>query len=71
MVMMFEEMTKEEKMKFIRCCNKASRMYEMLRCIHKKRLIPESWKSHYKELEELIDYVEGKDKETFDGRMPV
>ncbi len=49
----------------------APRMYEMLKCIHKKRLIPENWKNHYKELEELIDEIEGKNKENFDGRMPV
>lgn len=57
--------------KSIRLCNASEKMYEMLKCIHKKRLIPENWKSHYNDLEDLIKEIEGDFEENFDARMPI
>lgn len=57
--------------KAIRLCNASERMYNMLHCIHRKRLIPENWKSHYKDLEDLFKEIEGHKEDEFDGRMPM
>lgn len=48
----------------------SEKMYQMLKCIHEKRLIPENWKSHYKDLEDLFKEIEGDFEENFDARMP-
>lgn len=46
--------------KSIRIFNAAPKMYQMLQCIHKKRLLPENWKNHYKELDQFIKDIEGE-----------
>lgn len=59
--------------KAVRLCNASERMYSMLQCVYKKRLIPESWKNHYKDLEDLMKEIEGSTEKSneHDGRMPV
>lgn len=58
--------------KAIILCNASEIMHKMLKSIYQKRLIPENWKNHYKDLEELINEIEGNIKECEnDGRMPM
>lgn len=51
---------REEQVKQDRMVIMAPKMYQMLKCILKRRAIPESWKSHYQDLEDLMKSIDGE-----------
>ena len=61
-------MTKEERLN-----QEAPLMFDIIKCIYKRDLLPPNWVNRKKDLADLIERIEGNETkgENYDGRMKV